>query len=138
MSFFNSQKEKTKEFAENGSLSQENKSLAPEESESESVYSIVEQRYLPSKKKKNKAKTHSASCSKVQSGDSNRLVSEQMHFQQSDRDQTLIGNESITPYACFYGPSVKKVKAGWLDKLSPQGYVICNDYCEIVKMCVCI
>ncbi|NXL64672.1 ARAP2 protein, partial [Chordeiles acutipennis] len=119
--FFNNQKEKTKEFAENGSLSQENKSLAPEESESESVYSIVEQCSLPSKKKKNKTKTHSASCSKMQSGDSDRLVSEQMHFQQSDGDQTLIGNESITPYACFYGPSVKKVKAGWLDKLSPQG-----------------
>ncbi|XP_028941691.1 arf-GAP with Rho-GAP domain, ANK repeat and PH domain-containing protein 2, partial [Antrostomus carolinensis] len=119
--FFNNQKENTKEFGENGSQSQENKSLAPEESESESVYSIVEQCSLPSKKNKNKAKTHSASCSKMQGGDSDRLVSEQMHFQQFDGDQTLIGNESITPYACFYGPSVKKVKAGWLDKLSPQG-----------------
>ncbi|KAM6346015.1 arf-GAP with Rho-GAP domain, ANK repeat and PH domain-containing protein 2 [Podargus strigoides] len=115
----NKQEEKIKEFAKNES--QENKSLAPEESESESVYSIVEQCSLPLKKKKNKAKTHSASCSKIQSGDSHRLVSEQMHFQQFDGNQTSIGNESITPYACFYGPSVKKVKAGWLDKLSPQG-----------------
>ncbi|KFW65279.1 Arf-GAP with Rho-GAP domain, ANK repeat and PH domain-containing protein 2, partial [Pygoscelis adeliae] len=96
-------------------------SVAPEESESESVYSIVEQRSLPLKKKKNKDKTHSVSCSKIQSGDSDRLVSEQMHFWQSDGDQTSTGNDSITPYACFYGPSVKKVKAGWLEKLSPQG-----------------
>ena len=105
-------------------MSQENKSLSPEEPENESVYSIVEQCSLPLKKKENKAKTHSASCSKMQSGDSYRLVSEQMHFQQFDGDQTPIGKESITPYACFYGPSVKKVKAGWLDKLSPQGYGI--------------
>ncbi|NXE06252.1 ARAP2 protein, partial [Lophotis ruficrista] len=118
---FNNLEEKTKEFAKNESLSQENKSLAPEESESEAVYSVVEQCSLPLKKKKNKAKTHSASCSKIQSGDSDHLVSEQMHVQQFDRDQTSIGNESITPYACFYGSSIKKVKAGWLDKLSPQG-----------------
>ncbi|XP_070805035.1 arf-GAP with Rho-GAP domain, ANK repeat and PH domain-containing protein 2 [Pituophis catenifer annectens] len=30
-------------------------------------------------------------------------------------------NDTITPYACFYAPAVKKVKEGWLDKLSPQG-----------------
>uniref|UniRef100_A0A8D0FU08 ArfGAP with RhoGAP domain, ankyrin repeat and PH domain 2 n=1 Tax=Strix occidentalis caurina TaxID=311401 RepID=A0A8D0FU08_STROC len=113
--------EKTKEFAKNESLSQENKSLAPRESESESVYSIVEQCSLPLKKKKNKTKTQSASCSKRQSGDSDCLVSEQIHFRHFDGDQTSMGNESITPYACFYGPSVKKFKAGWLDKLSPQG-----------------
>ncbi|XP_010019258.1 PREDICTED: arf-GAP with Rho-GAP domain, ANK repeat and PH domain-containing protein 2 [Nestor notabilis] len=115
------EEEKTKEFVKNESLSQENKSLAPEESESESVYSIVEQCSLPSKKKKNKAKTQSASCSKIRSGDLDCSVSEQMHFQQFDGDQTSFGNEPITPYACFYGPSVKKAKAGWLDKLSPQG-----------------
>ncbi|NWS70804.1 ARAP2 protein, partial [Crotophaga sulcirostris] len=119
--FFNNQEEKTKEVAKNESLSQENKSLPPEESENESVYSVVEQRSLPLKKKKNKAKTHSASCSKIQSGNSDHLISEQIHCQQFDGNQTSTGNESITPYACFYGPSVKKVKAGWLDKLSPQG-----------------
>ncbi|NXI48506.1 ARAP2 protein, partial [Galbula dea] len=104
----NNQEEKKKEFAK--SPFQEKKS-APDESESESVYSIVEQCSLPLMKKKNKAKPHSASCSKIQSGDSDCLVSE----------QTSTGDESITPYACFYGTSVKKVKAGWLDKLSPQG-----------------
>uniref|UniRef100_A0A8C8AVA2 ArfGAP with RhoGAP domain, ankyrin repeat and PH domain 2 n=1 Tax=Otus sunia TaxID=257818 RepID=A0A8C8AVA2_9STRI len=113
--------EKTKEFAKNESLSQENKLLAPRESESESVYSIVEQCSSPLKKKKNKAKTQSASCSKRQSGDSDCLVSKQIHFRHFNGDQTSIVNESITPYACFYGPSVKKFKAGWLDKLSPQG-----------------
>ncbi|NXF76659.1 ARAP2 protein, partial [Sclerurus mexicanus] len=119
--YTDNQEEKTKEFANNESLSQENQSLAPEESESESVYSTVEQHSLSLKKKKNKTKAHSTSCSKIQSGDSDRLVSEQMNFLQFGGDQTLIGNEPITPYACFYGPSAKKVKAGWLDKLSPQG-----------------
>uniref|UniRef100_A0A8C5T6B8 ArfGAP with RhoGAP domain, ankyrin repeat and PH domain 2 n=1 Tax=Malurus cyaneus samueli TaxID=2593467 RepID=A0A8C5T6B8_9PASS len=114
-------KEKIKEFSKNESTSQEDQSLTPEESESESVYSIVDQHSLPLKKKKNKAKTHSASCSKTRSGDSDCLASEHTNFRQFGGDQTLIGNESITPYACFYGPSVKKVKAGWLDKLSPQG-----------------
>ncbi|XP_074003419.1 arf-GAP with Rho-GAP domain, ANK repeat and PH domain-containing protein 2 [Numenius arquata] len=118
---FSNQEEKTKEFAKTESPSQENKSLAPEESESESVYSVVEQCSLPLKKKKNKAKAHSASCSKIQSRDSDGLVSEQVHLQQFDGDPTSTGNESIAPYACFYGPSVKKLKAGWLDKLSPQG-----------------
>lgn len=119
-------------------MPQEDPSLTPEESESESVYSIVEQHSLSLKKKKNKAKTNSASCSKIRSGDSDCLASEQMNFCQFGGDQTLIGNESITPYACFYGPSVKKVKAGWLDKLSPQGYDICSDYCVIVTMYVCM
>uniref|UniRef100_A0A8C3M6U0 Uncharacterized protein n=1 Tax=Geospiza parvula TaxID=87175 RepID=A0A8C3M6U0_GEOPR len=125
------QKEKTKGIAKNESLSQEDPSLTPEESESESVYSTVEQHTLPLKKKKKKTKTHSTSCSKIQSGDSDFLASEQMNFCQFGGDQTLTGNESITPYACFYGPSVKKVKAGWLDKLSPQGYGICSSYCEV-------
>ncbi|XP_027602588.1 arf-GAP with Rho-GAP domain, ANK repeat and PH domain-containing protein 2 [Pipra filicauda] len=119
--YFNNPEEKTKEFAKNEPLSQENQSLGPEESESESVYSVVEQHSLPLKKRKNKAKAHSASCSKIQSRDSDHLVNKQMNFSQFSGDQTLTGNESITPYACFFGPSVKKVKAGWLDKLSPQG-----------------
>ncbi|XP_068799319.1 arf-GAP with Rho-GAP domain, ANK repeat and PH domain-containing protein 2 isoform X1 [Struthio camelus] len=115
------QEEKTKDCVKNEGLSQENKPLVPEEPEGESVYSIVEQRSLPLKKKKKKAKPHSSSCSKIHSGDMNFLVSEQMRFWTFDGDPTSIANESITPYACFYGPSAKKVKAGWLDKLSPQG-----------------
>ncbi|NXF06700.1 ARAP2 protein, partial [Smithornis capensis] len=118
--YFNDQEEKTKEFA-NESLSQENQLLAPEESERKSVYSVVEQHSLPSKKMKSKGKAYSASSSKIQSGDSDHVVSEQMNFWQFGGDQTLVGNESITPYACFYETSIKKVKAGWLDKLSPQG-----------------
>ncbi|NXC51038.1 ARAP2 protein, partial [Penelope pileata] len=117
----NNQDEKTKECVKNEPLSQENKSLVPEDIESEPLYSVVDQCSLPLKKKKNKAKTYSSSCSKNQSGDSHCLVSEQMDSQQSDGAQTSVANESIAPYACFYGPSVKKFKAGWLDKLSPQG-----------------
>lgn len=29
--------------------------------------------------------------------------------------------DSISPYACFYGTRAAATKAGWLDKLSPQG-----------------
>lgn len=29
----------------------------------------------------------------------------------------------ISPYACFYGAPKQVVKVGWLDKLSPQGWV---------------
>ncbi|XP_072190190.1 arf-GAP with Rho-GAP domain, ANK repeat and PH domain-containing protein 2 isoform X2 [Excalfactoria chinensis] len=112
------QDDKTKECVENESLSQENKSLPLEDFECEPVYSIVDQCSFSSKKNKNK--NHS-SCTKNQSGESNWLVSEQMDSQQFDGSQTSIANESIAPYACFYGSSVKKVKAGWLDKLSPQG-----------------
>ncbi|NWW48846.1 ARAP2 protein, partial [Pedionomus torquatus] len=116
---FKNQEEKMKEFTRNEPPSQETTLLAPEESESESVYSVVERCSL--KKKKNKGRTPLASCSKAKSRDADRLVTEQRHLQQFDGDQTSAGNDSIAPYACFYGPSVKKVKAGWLDKLSPQG-----------------
>ncbi|NWI16587.1 ARAP2 protein, partial [Crypturellus soui] len=111
--------EKAKDCMRSEALSSENKSVLLEELENESVYSIVEQQSL--KKKKSKAKSHSLSCSKIHSEDSNCLVSERMHLRTFDGDPVLTVNESITPYACFYGPSAKKVKAGWLDKLSPQG-----------------
>ncbi|NXD09440.1 ARAP2 protein, partial [Nothocercus nigrocapillus] len=113
--------EKKKDCVRSEALSSENKSLLPEELESESVYSIVEQHSLSLKKKKSKAKSHSSSCSKIHTEDSNCLVSEGMHLRTFDGDPASTVNESITPYACFYGPSAKKVKAGWLDKLSPQG-----------------
>ncbi|NWX82372.1 ARAP2 protein, partial [Nothoprocta pentlandii] len=109
--------EKTKDCVRSEALSPENKPLIPEELESDSIYSIVEQHSFSLKKKKSKAK----SSSKIHSEDSNCLSSEGMHLRTFDRDPALNINESITPYACFYGPSAKKVKAGWLDKLSPQG-----------------
>uniref|UniRef100_A0ABM5GHY1 Arf-GAP with Rho-GAP domain, ANK repeat and PH domain-containing protein 2 isoform X1 n=1 Tax=Pogona vitticeps TaxID=103695 RepID=A0ABM5GHY1_9SAUR len=42
--------------------------------------------------------------------------------QSSPIEESVSGSgDSITPYACFYGPAMKKSKEGWLDKLSPQG-----------------
>ncbi|XP_010210100.1 PREDICTED: arf-GAP with Rho-GAP domain, ANK repeat and PH domain-containing protein 2 [Tinamus guttatus] len=117
----NNKEEKTKACVRSEALSSENKAVLPEELESESVYSIVEQHSLSLKKKKSKAKSHLSSSSKIHSEDSNCLVSKGMHLRTFDGDPALTVNESITPYACFYGPSAKKVKAGWLDKLSPQG-----------------
>lgn len=36
-------------------------------------------------------------------------------------DATAAAMPDISPYACFYGAGKSPVKAGWLDKLSPQG-----------------
>lgn len=36
----------------------------------------------------------------------------------------------ISPYACFYRTGKPLVKAGWLDKLSPQGWV--NPFLSVV------
>lgn len=42
----------------------------------------------------------------------------------------------ISPYACFYGaPKHQVFKAGWLDKLSPQGYVLAADAAEAADAC---
>ncbi|XP_039203641.1 arf-GAP with Rho-GAP domain, ANK repeat and PH domain-containing protein 2 isoform X3 [Crotalus tigris] len=48
---------------------------------------------------------------------------DQMFSSPADCDDELVpdSKDTITPYACFYAPAAKKVKEGWLDKLSPQG-----------------
>ncbi|NXO03060.1 ARAP2 protein, partial [Rhinopomastus cyanomelas] len=115
------QEEKTKEVAPNESLSLESRPLAAEEAESEAVYSSVEQCPLPLTREKSKAGAHSASCGRTQRGESERSGSEQVPSRECDGGQSSAGSEAIAPYACFYGTAAKKVKAGWLDKLSPQG-----------------
>lgn len=96
--------------------SQENKCVESGELVREPEYSTVDEcsHYL----RKNNCKA------KKQSGNQTQSVKEQTYFRPFDDDQLFASHEPITPYACFYGPSVKKIKAGWLDKLSPQGYVI--------------
>ncbi|XP_029142458.1 arf-GAP with Rho-GAP domain, ANK repeat and PH domain-containing protein 2-like, partial [Protobothrops mucrosquamatus] len=48
---------------------------------------------------------------------------DQMFSSPADCGDELVpgSNDTITPYACYYAPAAKKVKEGWLDKLSPQG-----------------
>ncbi|KAK9399173.1 arf-GAP with Rho-GAP domain ANK repeat and PH domain-containing protein 2-like [Crotalus adamanteus] len=48
---------------------------------------------------------------------------DQMFSSPADCGDELVpdSKDTITPYACFYAPAAKKVKEGWLDKLSPQG-----------------
>ncbi|XP_019381876.1 PREDICTED: arf-GAP with Rho-GAP domain, ANK repeat and PH domain-containing protein 2 [Gavialis gangeticus] len=93
--------------------SQENKCVESGELVREPEYSTLDEcsHYL----RKNSCKA------KKQSGNQTHSVKEQTYFRPFDDDQLFASHEPITPYACFYGPSVKKIKAGWLDKLSPQG-----------------
>ncbi|XP_026531141.1 arf-GAP with Rho-GAP domain, ANK repeat and PH domain-containing protein 2 [Notechis scutatus] len=57
------------------------------------------------------------------SGSLDLEVKEQVFLSPDVCDDELVPGykDTITPYACFYAPAAKKVKEGWLDKLSPQG-----------------
>uniref|UniRef100_A0A8D2JA96 ArfGAP with RhoGAP domain, ankyrin repeat and PH domain 2 n=1 Tax=Varanus komodoensis TaxID=61221 RepID=A0A8D2JA96_VARKO len=61
----------------------------------------------------------SRSTGGFRSGNRDFSTTEQMY--DNVDELTNSPEDSITPYACFYGPATKKVKEGWLDKLSPQG-----------------
>ncbi|XP_076016093.1 arf-GAP with Rho-GAP domain, ANK repeat and PH domain-containing protein 2 isoform X2 [Genypterus blacodes] len=51
------------------------------------------------------------------------MVDCELYSEPADAREGLVRNASdISPYACFYGAAKQQpVKAGWLDKLSPQG-----------------
>lgn len=57
----------------------------------------------------------------VQQTDGNDMYSVLMNDLPSLVAPSLQREVSISPYACFYGAPKSAVKAGWLDKLSPQG-----------------
>ncbi|XP_074848689.1 arf-GAP with Rho-GAP domain, ANK repeat and PH domain-containing protein 2 isoform X2 [Carettochelys insculpta] len=113
-------KASSEENVKNELIFQEDKLKLREQLASESEYSTVEEcsKYL--KTEKHKAKKYSSFLPKNQSKDLDHPVKKSIYHLPSDDNQTITLNDSITPYACFYGSSVKKVKAGWLDKLSPQ------------------
>ncbi|XP_067407632.1 arf-GAP with Rho-GAP domain, ANK repeat and PH domain-containing protein 2 [Emydura macquarii macquarii] len=102
-------------------ISQEDKFMLPEQLASESEYSTMEECSPYLRTKNHKAKMHSSLPIKNRSRNLDHSVKEQIYFQPLGDNQTITPKDSITPYACFYGSSAKKVKAGWLDKLSPQG-----------------
>ncbi|XP_066487843.1 arf-GAP with Rho-GAP domain, ANK repeat and PH domain-containing protein 2 [Tiliqua scincoides] len=96
-------------------VSQEDKSISLNDFVSESEYSTVKEcsEYI----RRRKLKT-SRNSREPRNGNLELSVKEQMYL---GSDPMTSPKDSITPYACFYGPSTKKVKEGWLDKLSPQG-----------------
>ncbi|XP_006128812.2 arf-GAP with Rho-GAP domain, ANK repeat and PH domain-containing protein 2 isoform X1 [Pelodiscus sinensis] len=111
----------SEEHVKNEVISQEDSLMLPEQLASESEYSTVEECSQYRRTKSHKTKKNSSFPSKNQRRNLDHSVKESIHFLPFGDNQTVTSNDSITPYACFYGTSIKKVKAGWLDKLSPQG-----------------
>ncbi|XP_062991515.1 arf-GAP with Rho-GAP domain, ANK repeat and PH domain-containing protein 2 [Elgaria multicarinata webbii] len=99
------------------SVSQEDKSAPLSRFVGESEYFSMKEcaRYG----RRGKYKTTSKSLGGFRSGHLDLSAKEQMYG--SVEELPSSPKDSITPYACFYGPATKKVKEGWLDKLSPQG-----------------
>uniref|UniRef100_A0A8C8VKD7 ArfGAP with RhoGAP domain, ankyrin repeat and PH domain 2 n=1 Tax=Pelusios castaneus TaxID=367368 RepID=A0A8C8VKD7_9SAUR len=122
-SVFNIQKGKasTENDVKNELISEDERFMLPEQVPSESEYSTVEECSPYLRTKTHKAKMHSSLPTKNQSRNLDYSVKEQIRFQPFVDNPASTLKDSITPYACFYGSSAKKVKAGWLDKLSPQG-----------------
>uniref|UniRef100_A0A452IHK7 Uncharacterized protein n=1 Tax=Gopherus agassizii TaxID=38772 RepID=A0A452IHK7_9SAUR len=122
-SVFNIQKGKasSEDHVKNELISQEDTFMFPEQLASETEYTTVEECSPYLRTKNHKAQKYSSFPTKNRSRNLEHSVKESVYFLPFDDKQIITPNDSITPYACFYGSSVKKVKTGWLDKLSPQG-----------------
>lgn len=86
---------------------------------SESEYSTVEECFQSLRRKNSKASK--SRTQKALTLDSVNRHSYPLSSTSGNADSSAVSSQAISPYACFYGASVKKVKSGWLDKLSPQG-----------------
>uniref|UniRef100_A0A8I3WCN8 ArfGAP with RhoGAP domain, ankyrin repeat and PH domain 2 n=1 Tax=Callithrix jacchus TaxID=9483 RepID=A0A8I3WCN8_CALJA len=86
---------------------------------SESEYSTVEECFQSLRRKNSKASK--SRTQKALTLDSVNRHSYPLSSTSGNADSSAISSQAISPYACFYGASAKKVKSGWLDKLSPQG-----------------
>nr|XP_032627608.1 arf-GAP with Rho-GAP domain, ANK repeat and PH domain-containing protein 2 [Chelonoidis abingdonii] len=120
---FNIQKGKasSEDHVKNELISQEDTFMFPEQLPRETEYTTVEECSPYLRTKNHTAQKYSSFPTKNRSRNLEHSVKESVYFLPFDDKQIITPNDSITPYACFYGSSVKKVKAGWLDKLSPQG-----------------
>lgn len=102
-------------------IPREDKTNFPIETASESEYSTVEECFQSLRRKNSKA-----SKSRTQKALNSDPVNRHSYPSSStsgNTDSSIISSTAISPYACFYGSSARKVKSGWLDKLCPQGYV---------------
>ncbi|XP_058402836.1 arf-GAP with Rho-GAP domain, ANK repeat and PH domain-containing protein 2 isoform X1 [Diceros bicornis minor] len=100
-------------------IPREDKNNFPIDSASESEYSTVEECFQSLKRKNSKA-----SKSRTQKALNLDPVNRHSYPSSStsgNADSSVISSTTISPYACFYGSSARKVKSGWLDKLCPQG-----------------
>ncbi|XP_023363763.1 LOW QUALITY PROTEIN: arf-GAP with Rho-GAP domain, ANK repeat and PH domain-containing protein 2, partial [Otolemur garnettii] len=89
------------------------------DSASESEYSTVEECFQSLKRKNSKAsKSRTQKALNLDPGNRNSYP---LSSCSGNANSSTISSSAISPYACFYGSSARKVKSGWLDKLSPQG-----------------
>ncbi|XP_055290070.1 arf-GAP with Rho-GAP domain, ANK repeat and PH domain-containing protein 2 isoform X2 [Moschus berezovskii] len=100
-------------------IPREDKSNLPIDSASESEYSTVEECFQ-SLRRKNSKPSKSRTQKAVNLDPVNRH-SYPLSSSSGNADSPVISSNIISPYACFYGSSTRKVKSGWLDKLCPQG-----------------
>uniref|UniRef100_A0A8C5K6A0 Arf-GAP with Rho-GAP domain, ANK repeat and PH domain-containing protein 2 n=1 Tax=Jaculus jaculus TaxID=51337 RepID=A0A8C5K6A0_JACJA len=100
-------------------IPREDKNNIPRDSASESEYSTVEECFQSLRRKN--SKTSKSRTQKAFYLDPFNRHSYPLSSTSGNTDSSTISSNAISPYACFYGSSAMKVKAGWLDKLSPQG-----------------
>ncbi|XP_005681551.2 PREDICTED: arf-GAP with Rho-GAP domain, ANK repeat and PH domain-containing protein 2 isoform X2 [Capra hircus] len=100
-------------------IPREDKSNLPIDSASESEYSTVEECFQ-SLRRKNSKPSKSRTQKAVNLDPVNRH-SYPLSSTSGNADSPVVSSNVISPYACFYGSSTRKVKSGWLDKLCPQG-----------------
>ncbi|XP_053528304.1 arf-GAP with Rho-GAP domain, ANK repeat and PH domain-containing protein 2 isoform X2 [Artibeus jamaicensis] len=86
---------------------------------SDSEYSTVEECFQSLRRKNSKASK--SRTQKALNLDPVNRHSYPLSSTSGNADSSVISSNAISPYACFYGSSVRKVKSGWLDKLCPQG-----------------
>ncbi|XP_051822962.1 arf-GAP with Rho-GAP domain, ANK repeat and PH domain-containing protein 2 [Antechinus flavipes] len=101
-------------------IPREDKAAAPLDSASESEYSTVEECFNSLRRGSSRASKSRAQKGSLDSA-TNRHSYPQSSISSGLTDQASSTSNSISPYACYYGSSAKKVKSGWLDKQSPQG-----------------
>nr|XP_025853306.1 arf-GAP with Rho-GAP domain, ANK repeat and PH domain-containing protein 2 isoform X1 [Vulpes vulpes]XP_025853314.1 arf-GAP with Rho-GAP domain, ANK repeat and PH domain-containing protein 2 isoform X1 [Vulpes vulpes]XP_025853325.1 arf-GAP with Rho-GAP domain, ANK repeat and PH domain-containing protein 2 isoform X1 [Vulpes vulpes] len=100
-------------------IPREDKNNFPRDSASESEYSTVEECFQSLRRKNSKASK--ARTQKALTVDPVNRHSYPLSSTSGNAESTVVSSNAISPYACFYGFSARKVKSGWLDKLSPQG-----------------
>ncbi|XP_057165673.1 arf-GAP with Rho-GAP domain, ANK repeat and PH domain-containing protein 2 isoform X2 [Ursus arctos] len=100
-------------------IPREDKNNFPIDSASESEYSTVEECFQSLRRKNSKASK--SRTQKALTMDPVNRHSYPLSSTSGNAESSIVSSNAISPYACFYGPSTRKVKSGWLDKLSPQG-----------------
>nr|XP_023405557.1 LOW QUALITY PROTEIN: arf-GAP with Rho-GAP domain, ANK repeat and PH domain-containing protein 2 [Loxodonta africana] len=119
-SIYDNRTEKTSEDkVEDIWIPREDKNNVLIDSASESEYSTVEECFHSLRRKNSKAPK--SRTQKVLNLDPLTRHSYPCSSPSGNADSSTLPSYAISPYACFYGSPARRIKSGWLDKLSPQG-----------------